>query len=283
MSLLLESRLIFTTNTREHRQALKHHPDRVPADSPERAQRTRRFQQINDAYYTLSDPVRRRDYDSARSFHSSSSSTYDAPGSEPEDYDIPGTTADGTFPSWSSFFNFGNTGTRAQTENERDEFSNQQFGNAFEEMLREEGMAEGEQARPTGKFWSIVGGLSGGAMGFIVANFPGAVAGAVAGNRLGAVRDSRGKSVYAVFQVSQQCFLERTRQCRRANALNPGASSNGEGQASGPIGDKDICVCGYLVIPGGRIWSWCVFPTTSSALDILIGFGLPSRGLEIQH
>ena len=37
-------------------------------------------------------------------------------------------------------------------------------------------------------------------MGFIVANFPGAVAGAVAGNRLGAVRDARGKSVYQVFQ-----------------------------------------------------------------------------------
>ena len=62
-------------------------------------------------------------------------------------------------------------------------------------------MAEGKEAKPTSKFWSMVGGLSGGAMGFIVANFPGAVAGAVAGNRLGAVRDARGKSVYSVFQV----------------------------------------------------------------------------------
>lgn len=69
----------------------------------------------------------------------------------------------------------------------------------FEEMLREEGMAD-QESRPTGKFWSIVGGLSGGAMGFIVANFPGAIAGAVAGNRLGAVRDAKGKSVYEVFQ-----------------------------------------------------------------------------------
>ena len=64
-------------------------------------------------------------------------------------------------------------------------------------------MAEGKEAKPTSKFWSMVGGLSGGAMGFIVANFPGAVAGAVAGNRLGAVRDARGKSVYSVFQVSR--------------------------------------------------------------------------------
>ena len=63
-------------------------------------------------------------------------------------------------------------------------------------MLREEGMAENGGA-PTGKFWSVVGGLSGGAMGFIVANFGGMVAGAVAGNRLGAVRDAKGKSVYA--------------------------------------------------------------------------------------
>ena len=39
-------------------------------------------------------------------------------------------------------------------------------------------------------------------MGFIVANMPGAVAGAVAGNRLGAVRDAKGKSVYEVFKVS---------------------------------------------------------------------------------
>jgi hypothetical protein len=68
----------------------------------------------------------------------------------------------------------------------------------FEEMLREEGMAD-ERAHPTGKFWSIVGGLSGGAMGFIIANFPGMVGGAVAGNRLGAVRDTKGKSVYQVF------------------------------------------------------------------------------------
>lgn len=73
-------------------------------------------------------------------------------------------------------------------------------------MLREEGLAEGQEAKPTGKFWSMVGGLSGGAMGFIVANFPGAIAGAVAGNRLGAVRDAKGKSVYSVFQVRLSKF-----------------------------------------------------------------------------
>lgn len=37
-------------------------------------------------------------------------------------------------------------------------------------------------------------------LGFIIANVPGAIGGFVAGNRLGAVRDAHGKSVYEVFQ-----------------------------------------------------------------------------------
>lgn len=79
-------------------------------------------------------------------------------------------------------------------------------------MLREEGLAseaEGGQTVPTKRFWSIVGAVSGGAMGFIVANVPGALAGAVAGNRLGAIRDAKGKSVYDVFLELPQS--DRTR------------------------------------------------------------------------
>ncbi|KAL8975699.1 MAG: hypothetical protein Q9197_000041 [Variospora fuerteventurae] len=172
----------------EFRQALKSHPDRVPSDSPERPARTKKFQKINDAYYTLSDPSRRRDYDSARSFHGfSGNSTGD---SDPEEEEIPRPRAPpkGGFP-WSSF------GFGAKDDHEEEKFSNEQFGSVFEEMLRDEGLAEGQEAKPTGKFWGLVGGLSGGAMGFIVANFPGALAGAVAGNRLGAVRDARGKKL----------------------------------------------------------------------------------------
>ncbi|KAI9839648.1 MAG: hypothetical protein M1819_002274 [Sarea resinae] len=168
----------------QSKAALKSHPDRVPSDSPERPARTKKFQTVNDAYYTLSDPSRRQDYDSARSYHFGSS--------EPADEEIPNQKATGGFP-WSAF------GFGAKNPAEEETRSNEQFGSVFEDMLRDEGMAEGESARPTKKFWSIVGGLSGGAMGFIVANFPGAVAGAVAGNRLGAVRDARGKSVYSVF------------------------------------------------------------------------------------
>ncbi|KAI9880417.1 MAG: hypothetical protein M1830_003457 [Pleopsidium flavum] len=177
------------------KQALKSHPDRVPSDSPERPARTRKFQQINDAYYTLSNPSRRHDYDAARSFHGFGSKTT-ASESDPEE-EIPRQQAPGGFP-WSSF------GFGAKNQAEEEHYSNEQFGSVFEEMLREEGLAEGEHAKPTGKFWSLVGGLSGGAMGFIMANFPGALAGAVAGNRLGAVRDARGKSVYSVFQELPQ-------------------------------------------------------------------------------
>lgn len=41
--------------------------------------------------------------------------------------------------------------------------------------------------------------MSGGGLGFIVANVPGLMVGAFAGNRLGAIRDAKGKSVAAVF------------------------------------------------------------------------------------
>ncbi|KAF2652253.1 DnaJ-domain-containing protein [Lophiostoma macrostomum CBS 122681] len=180
--------------------ALKHHPDRVASDSPERAERTKRFQQINDAYYTLSDPTRRRDYDASRAYHSFPGSfgsgatpSYDDDPAE----DIPGQQQSSGFNFPWSAFGFGSA-PAGETDDSHNRFSNEQFGGVFEEMLREEGMAD-ERAHPTGKFWSIVGGLSGGAMGFIVANFPGMVAGAVGGNRLGAVRDAKGKSVYQVF------------------------------------------------------------------------------------
>jgi curved DNA-binding protein CbpA len=173
----------------------------VSADSPERKERTAKFQKINDAYYTLSDPTRRREYDAARVYHgfgsgaSSSSTPFDSAEEIPTQGGPQAGAGWNSFP-WSSF----GMGSKAKTEEEKQNFENEQFGDVFEEMLREEGMAE-DGGRPTGKFWSVVGGLSGGAMGFIVANFPGMLAGAVAGNRLGAVRDARGKSVYEVFQT----------------------------------------------------------------------------------
>jgi hypothetical protein len=119
--------------------------------------------------------------------------------------------APGGFPSWAwNYFtgqanNSNNNNNAPNTEQARQQTENQQFADVFEEMLREEGMDEargGNQNR--GAFWSVAGGVSGGVLGFIVANFPGLMAGAVAGNRLGAVRDARGKSVYEVFQELPQ-------------------------------------------------------------------------------
>lgn len=129
---------------------------------------------------------------------------FQATAEDEEDEDIPGTASGGTqkksgFP-WSAF----GFGSGAKNEGQEERFSEEQFGGVFEEMLREEGMAEGEQAKPTGKFWGMIGGASGAGLGFIVANVPGLVAGAVAGNRLGAVRDAKGKSVYSVFQELPQ-------------------------------------------------------------------------------
>ncbi|CAK7268458.1 hypothetical protein SEPCBS57363_003106 [Sporothrix epigloea] len=195
------------------RAALKNHPDRVPVDSPERKERTRKFQLVNDAYYTLSDADRRKEYDAQRrlfgrrgySFPSNEESYDD------EDSDFPETDSSGGLgagaagaASWAwNFFNNASKNNghgQAEAEEARQQTEDAQFSDVFEEMMREEGMAEPGSSQPTGKFWSYLGGLSGGALGFIVANVPGLVAGAVAGNRLGAIRDAKGKSVYAVFQ-----------------------------------------------------------------------------------
>lgn len=115
----------------------------MPADSPERATRTRRFQQINDAYYTLSDPTRRREYDATGSnfgfgFGGGGGSGSGRSSAPPEDADeeIPRPEAGssnpfGSFP-WSAF----GFGGQAKNEGEREQHSNEQFGSVFEEMLR---------------------------------------------------------------------------------------------------------------------------------------------------
>ncbi|KAG6009559.1 hypothetical protein E4U43_008707, partial [Claviceps pusilla] len=195
--------------------ALKTHPDRVAADSPDRASRTRKFQLVNDAYFTLSDPARRRDYDTQRKLFtppSPSSAAGTDPFAEAEaqaDEDAtPRQQPGGGGPfSWAWNYFSGQQGGAGAANQE--EAENAQFSSVFEEMMREEGMAEEGTNRPTSKFWSMVGGVSGGALGFIVGNVPGMVAGAVTGNRLGAVRDAKGKSVYAVFQELPQADRAR--------------------------------------------------------------------------
>ncbi|KAI9505749.1 hypothetical protein GGI25_002350 [Coemansia spiralis] len=67
------------------------------------------------------------------------------------------------------------------------------FGDVFEDMLRP------EVGTPS-SWWSTVGMVSGGTLGFILANLPGAVVGGFAGKKLGAIRDRTGRPVYDSFK-----------------------------------------------------------------------------------
>lgn len=180
------------------RAALKWHPDRVPSDSPERPKRTKMFQRINDAYYTLSEPTRRRDYDEARRFSGGGgSTTFD---DDEADEEIPRAQAGGGA-SWANMFGFGK-----KADGQEDAFANDQFRGAFEEMMGDADMAdrEGDTAVPNKRFWSIIGGISGFALGFIAGDIVGAIPGAAVGSKMGSIRDAKGKSVYAVFQSLDQ-------------------------------------------------------------------------------
>jgi len=140
--------------------ALNTHPDRVSPSDRNYAARTRQFQEVNDAYFTLSDPARRREYDASR-----------------------------------------RTSGSGRTSHAPDPAA--QWSDAFEEMMEEEGLGGATTAEEatsgTGGIYSIVGGLGGAALGFIVGNVPGLLVGAAAGGTLGKVRDKKGKSVYEVF------------------------------------------------------------------------------------
>ncbi|KAF8203688.1 DnaJ domain-containing protein [Pholiota molesta] len=154
------------------KESLKTHPDRlVNASQAETKQATERFQAVADAYYVLSDTKRRQEYDVL--YRTRTDRTTD-PGSS------------------SGFFSgmFGSSGTNQSGTRQPD--AEGVFTDVFEELLR----PEVERRVP---WWSWIGAISGGGIGFIVANLPGLLLGAAAGNRLGAVRDAKGKSVAAVF------------------------------------------------------------------------------------
>lgn len=70
-------------------------------------------------------------------------------------------------------------------------------------------------------------------IGFIVANVPGLVLGAFAGNRLGAIRDAKGKSVAAVFselgatQKAEVCLSMNPALCQTEQNICPDSPSTG--------------------------------------------------------
>jgi len=148
------------------KESLKTHPDRLVNAAPaEIKQATERFQAVADAYYVLSDPKRRQEYDilcKTRSDRTDDPSSF-----------------------FSSMFGGAAPGT---TQPNPDGV----FADVFDELLR----PEIERHVP---WWTWIGAVCGAGLGFIVGNVPGLALGAFAGNRLGAVRDAKGKSVAAVF------------------------------------------------------------------------------------
>ncbi|SHO77833.1 Similar to S.cerevisiae protein CAJ1 (Nuclear type II J heat shock protein of the E. coli dnaJ family) [Malassezia sympodialis ATCC 42132] len=154
------------------RESLRSHPDRFPNATPEETHaHTQRFQSVADAYYMLSDPARRAEYDSMRTQQGYASSADDA------------STQDES----ARFFRmFGRGGPSEQPQ------AQGLFADVWEEMLR----PEVEHHTP---FWGASGTVAGFVLGYILANWPGALGGATIGNRLGAVRDAKGQSVSEVF------------------------------------------------------------------------------------
>ncbi|KAN0128428.1 DnaJ domain containing protein [Lactarius tabidus] len=170
------------------KESLKTHPDRlVHATTEERKVATEKFQAVADAYYVLSDPQRRREYDTLAASKPSSERTTDANASS------------NFFSTFASMFGNSAGGTTGrQTETGPGTAPGQRpnadrvFSDVFEDLLR----PEVERHLP---LWAWLGTACGAGLGFITANVPGLVVGACAGNRLGAIRDAKGKSVAAVF------------------------------------------------------------------------------------
>ncbi|KAG1755143.1 DnaJ domain-containing protein [Suillus paluster] len=159
------------------RESLRTHPDRLAnATENQRKAATEKFQAVADAYYVLSDPVRRKEYDALYSSKSAGDRSSDPKASS------------NFFAHFASMF--GGAGA-APAQGPRPNAENV-FADVFDELLR----PEVERHVP---WWSYLGAVCGGGMGFVVANLPGLVMGAYAGNRIGAIRDAKGKSVAAVF------------------------------------------------------------------------------------
>jgi len=157
------------------KESLKTHPDRLANATPDQKRHaTEKFQAVADAYFVLSDIKRRKEYDALYSTRSDRSTD---PGS-----------SSGFFSQFAGMFGAGNAGQTSGTQPDAEGV----FADAFEELLR----PEVERHAP---WWSYFGAACGGGVGFIVGNIPGLMLGAYAGNRLGAIRDAKGKSVAAVF------------------------------------------------------------------------------------
>ncbi|ETW87313.1 molecular chaperone, DnaJ superfamily [Heterobasidion irregulare TC 32-1] len=163
------------------KESLKTHPDRLAnATQDEKKRATENFQAVADAYYVLSDSKRRGEYDALYESKSKKSSD-------------PNSSAN-FFNMFANMFGGAAGGTTGTAEGERAQRpdANNVFGDVFEDLLR----PEVERGLP---LWSYMGAACGAGIGFIIGNIPGGLVGVYAGNRLGAIRDAKGKSVAHVF------------------------------------------------------------------------------------
>ncbi|KAI0034305.1 DnaJ-domain-containing protein [Vararia minispora EC-137] len=158
------------------KESLRTHPDRlVQASAEEKKKATEAFQAVADAYYVLSDPSRRKEYDNLYT-------------TRPDRTNMPSSSAS-FFSSFASMFTRDADATAAGHRPDADGV----FGDVFEDLLRPE-------VERTAPWWAWFGAACGAGLGFIVANVPGTLVGAYAGNRLGAIRDAKGKAVAVVFK-----------------------------------------------------------------------------------
>jgi len=207
------------------KESLRTHPDRNPNATPaEKKKMTEKFQAMADAYYVLSNPQRRREYDvllrsrggAKTSFATGTGSTANPETSSGPSFEFPFSSSDPSassafFEQFASFFNTAkgtnNASAAPPTPEEEPELkqgpsdewndgarpdADYVFGDVFEELMRPE-------VHKVVNWWTYIGSLSGASLGFILANVPGALAGGLVGNRLGAIRDAKGKPVMVVF------------------------------------------------------------------------------------
>jgi curved DNA-binding protein CbpA len=180
---------------------------------------------VADAYYVLSDPQRRKEYDAllrSRGYQTSGFAS-SAAGAGANASSGSGASFGSTDPAasaaffeqfWQYFSKATGSNHSAQNKEKDDSLDEESaedipasagawnagarpnaegvFTDVFEELLRPE-------VQRTINWWTYLGAISGASLGFILANIPGALAGGLAGNRLGAVRDAKGKPVVQVF------------------------------------------------------------------------------------
>lgn len=185
-----------STNNPHPSAALASHPDGIPLDSSEheRDTRIRRYHLINDAYSTLSDATRRTHYDAQRRPSAPPTQEADPFEEAGEISQQPRVTGE------------------ANGDNDQQLREDAQFKDVFEGEMRENDMAEDGTNMPKTAFWSLIGGVMGGTLAFIITAPPGIPAGMVIGSTAGKTRDARGKSVYEVYNVSASwpCVIDVT-------------------------------------------------------------------------